>query len=184
MAEDFYPSGSPIKDATLLADLESYERRHGAKFAKHFYYSEGAEIVLLRNVDPKQGLVTGARATIVEILGPNAFIIKLAKPPPHMGSPYVTLHKQKYPMSLGKNYVQRYQFPAILAWCLTFHRFQGQTIATPARVHFIKTWEHGQLYVTVSRFTRVEDMHYLSLDLALVRQGEQEVLFLNLAFRV
>ena len=127
VAEDFYLSGSPIRSATTLHELESWETRHGAKYAKQFYYCVGAEIVVLGNIDPRQGLVTGARAKIVELLGPTAFIVQLARPPTHMGSCCVTLHKRKQKMSLGKNVIQRYQFPAILAFSLTFHRFQGHS---------------------------------------------------------
>ena len=164
-------SGSPIRKPTTLHELESWEDRHGAKYARLFYYCVDAEIVVLGNVDPRQGLVTGARAKIVELLGPTAFIVKLMNPPTHMGSCFVTLHKQKRRMNLGKNTIERFQFPAVLAFCLTFHRFQGQTILSPARVHLTRIWEHGQLYVTVSRFARLEDMHYLSLDVDLLNKG-------------
>ena len=173
MAEDFYLSGSPIRNQRTLHELEVWENRHGAKYAKQFYYCVDAEIVIIGNVDPRNGLVTGARGKIVELLGATAFIVQLANPAAHMGSSFVTLHKQKQTINLGKNAVQRYQFPAMLAFCLTFHRFQGQTIMSPARVHLTRIWEHGQLYVTVSRFRRLEDMHYLSLDFDLLKQGLQ-----------
>lgn len=56
---------------------------------------------------------------------------------------------------------RRLQLPLILAWALSVHKSQGQTLER-VRVDLRRTFEKGQAYVALSRATNMEHLQVLN----------------------
>jgi len=65
--------------------------------------------------------------------------------------------------SLGFMEAQRDQVPLILAWALSIHKSQGQTLER-VKVDLGKVFEKGQAYVALSRATNLEHLQVLNFD--------------------
>lgn len=74
----------------------------------------------------------------------------------------------------GRIEATREQVPLILAWALSIHKSQGQTLER-VRVDLQHTFEKGQAYVAVSRATGIEGLEIRNFDSAKV-QADQRVL--------
>jgi ATP-dependent DNA helicase PIF1 len=65
--------------------------------------------------------------------------------------------------ALGNVEASRTQVPLILAWALSVHKSQGQTLQR-VRVDLRNTFEKGQAYVALSRATSLERLEVLNFD--------------------
>lgn len=63
----------------------------------------------------------------------------------------------------NKMEARRIQVPLILAWALSVHKSQGQTLER-VKVDLGRTFEKGQAYVAISRATRLEQLQILNFD--------------------
>nr|GAT43685.1 DNA repair and recombination protein [Mycena chlorophos] len=73
---------------------------------------------------------------------------------------------------------QRNQVPLILAWALSVHKAQGQTIER-VRVDLKNTFEKGQAYVAISRATTLEGLQVLNFHRSKVMVCERVVEWQN-----
>lgn len=75
------------------------------------------------------------------------------------------LHKESWKIELPNGEVQasRSQIPLILAWALSIHKAQGQTLER-VKVDLGKIFEKGQAYVALSRATSQEGLQVLRFD--------------------
>ena len=103
-------------------------------------------VFLLRNLDTKSGLVKGLRANIVDVshTGRLATILK-------SGGEQVTLPRICFKGSLNGAEFTRRQLPVRLAYAGTVHRAQGESLTRVVVDLRRSFWEHGQLYVALSR---------------------------------
>jgi ATP-dependent DNA helicase PIF1 len=63
----------------------------------------------------------------------------------------------------GEVQAQRQQIPLILAWALSIHKAQGQTLQR-VKVDLRKVFEKGQAYVALSRATCQEGLQVIGFD--------------------
>ena len=112
----------------------------------------GVPLMLLRNMDQRQGLCNGTRLRLVQmrnrvlevriITGPcagnTAFIPRITISPSQGELPF-ELHRR--------------QFPVRLAFAMTINKAQGQTLGTVGLDLRTPVFGHGQFYVGVSRGT-------------------------------
>ena len=112
----------------------------------------GCPLMLLRNLDPTNGLCNGTRMVLLEVrtmvlkcrilggdhAGKVVFIPRLTLDPSSEGLPIE---------------LSRRQFPVRLAFVMTINKAQGQSIVNVGIDLRIPVFTHGQLYVALSRCT-------------------------------
>lgn len=78
----------------------------------------------------------------------------------------------KIELPSGEVQASRHQVPLILAWALSIHKAQGQTIER-VKVDLGKIFEKGQAYVALSRATSQEGLQILRFDASKVMAHER-----------
>ena len=146
--------------------------------------SEGARVILKLNLDVPDGLCNAATGTIVKIYEgkmihgqPEVLYIRFDNERvgrnlrrntvypegiPNDTVP-IKVHSDVIKQSSGSKIV-RYQFPIKLAWAITIHSSQGQTLKE-AVVSFKDIDFAGQAYVALSRVTCSKGLHVVDMDL-------------------
>ncbi|WVZ82868.1 hypothetical protein U9M48_030078 [Paspalum notatum var. saurae] len=114
-------------------------------------------IILLRNIDPANGLCNGTRLIKNAI---DAKIVLKQHARKRVFLPRIPLcpsDDEMFPVRF-----KRKQFPAMLSFAMTINKAQGQTIAH-AGVYLPETvFSHGQLYVALSRATARSNIKVLA----------------------
>jgi hypothetical protein len=146
----------------------------------------GARVMLIFNVDVSDLLCNGAIGT-VEGIEQNqkdnviAVIINFDNPAagkesrdrnPMMSKKYpkgTVIKKKEQEYSLARNQglvsstAKLIQYPIVLAWAVTVHKFQGQTVKSPQKVviDLRSVFEAAQAYVMASRVQELEQIYIL-----------------------
>nr|XP_043629937.1 ATP-dependent DNA helicase PIF1-like [Erigeron canadensis]XP_043629938.1 ATP-dependent DNA helicase PIF1-like [Erigeron canadensis] len=121
----------------------------------------GCLIILLRNIDPWNGLCNGTRL-ICKGFQRNVIDAEIAAGQ-HAGKrvflpriPLCPSENDMYPFKL-----KRKQFPVYLSFVMTINKAQGQTIPNVGVYLPEPVFSHGQLYVALSRGTSRENVKVL-----------------------
>jgi hypothetical protein len=119
----------------------------------------GAPIMLLRNLNVKEGLTNGTRL-IVKALNDNCIVAKRIGDSP-TDCETVIIPRIKFVCSDPGLPFQftRTQFPVRLAMCITTHKSQGQTFSHVGIYSKSHIFSHGQLYVALSRVRSPHNLH-------------------------
>ncbi|KAJ1519223.1 hypothetical protein ONE63_011170 [Megalurothrips usitatus] len=142
----------------------------------------GALCMIMRNLNSDDGLVNGAKVIIVQI-GANVILIRRPGSPEVMALPRITF---KFPI-FDNSHVQmtRRQFPLQIAYAMSIHKSQGQTIRRCALDLRSGCFAHGQLYVALSRVPSPESLLILTPERR-VRDGQiyaRNIVYKNLIHR-
>ena len=146
----------------------------------------GARVMLIYNIDVSDMLCNGAVGTVIGIQENDngiltAIIIKFDNPAagknsrsrnPAMAKKYpdgTVIKKMEYQYSLAKSKglvsstAKLIQFPIVLAWAVTVHKFQGQTVKSPQKVviDLMSVFDPAQAYVMFSRVQELEQLYIL-----------------------
>lgn len=84
----------------------------------------------------------------------------------------VTPETWKVELPSGEIQVSRTQFPLILAWAMSIHKSQGQTLDR-VKVDLSRVFEKGQAYVALSRATSLEGLQVLNFEPSKVSAHEK-----------
>jgi hypothetical protein len=123
----------------------------------HLAFEVGVLVILLRNFNAASGLCNGIRL-IIWCLARRLIVAQIIGGA-HVGNivsmPHITTttSRSKWPFTL-----QRRQFPLQLAFAMTINKAQGQTMKIVGIYLHERVFTHGQLYVALSRATRVNDI--------------------------
>jgi ATP-dependent exoDNAse (exonuclease V) alpha subunit len=112
----------------------------------------GDPLLLMRNVDTQAGLAKGRRGTAVR-LGRRNLVVQF-------DSTGDLVNFGRMPLEKSKNGVKfrRWQMPFRLLFAGTVHRAQGMTLQRVVVDYQTKFWEHGQLYMALSRIRDPHDL--------------------------
>ncbi len=110
---------------------------------------KGCIVMLLRNLNPREGLANGTRL-IVKIMYAHLVEVQIVGGP-HAGKvaliPRITCKcEEDLPFTL-----HRRQFPLKLAFAMTVNKSQGQTLKNVVLYSPFPVFAHGQLYTAFSR---------------------------------
>ena len=146
----------------------------------------GARVMMIFNVDVSDLLCNGAIGTVIGIEENNKGIIiavivkfdnlaagkeaRMQHPMLSKKYPNGTVIKKKeldYSLSRSQGLVSStaklIQYPLVLAWAVTVHKFQGQTVTSPQKVviDLRSVFEAAQAYVMKSRVQELEQLYIL-----------------------
>jgi hypothetical protein len=129
----------------------------------------GAQVVLLKNLDPDTGLVNGSRGVVVSIERSAKHAGMFAPRVQFANGLTKLIEREKWDLKAGDRVVgTRRQIPLALAWAITIHKSQGMTL-DKAQVALAECFEAGQAYVAASRLRSLEGLTLLSFDPAKIR---------------
>ncbi|GAB4815472.1 hypothetical protein N2152v2_002518 [Parachlorella kessleri] len=121
----------------------------------------GAQVMLLRNLSHRQGLVNGARGVVERLAGSQQLpVVRFTN------GEVVTVGKEKWTISVGGRIVaQRLQLPLDLGWAMSVHKCQGMTLSR-VEVNLERAFEPGMAYVALSRAQSLEGLRILGTRIA------------------
>jgi hypothetical protein len=148
-------------DHRLEYPVEFLNLLNPSGLAEHeLYLKVGAPVILLRNFDVKAGHCNGTRYIIKEI---RKYSLELEKLSASNHDVHGTLELPRIPMGYNPKdmpmSMQRLQFPIKLAFAVTFHRSQGQSVEHCGILLPRDVWTHGQIYVAFSRCGNPRNVH-------------------------
>ena len=179
------PSEDSTKDEgtrQLLVNLPDKPSETGG-LRKNVEVGVGARVMLTYNINVQDGLVNGACGVVRGIIlgGDNiveTILIQFDNPSVGNLLSSTSQYKRDYPdcvpikrvgasFWLGKRQsaeVSRQQFPITMAWALTIHKVQGQTVSRIVIDMKHGRFQSGQAYVAFSRVTSLDGLFIVNFD--------------------
>ena len=136
----------------------------------------GMPLMLLRNINPRQGLCNGTRLVFVKCIDNKLLQCSIVQSSRVVLIPRITFIPKvnEYPFEW-----QRRQFPVRPAFAITINKSQGQTLKHAGVWLRGQVFTHGQLYVACSRVSAPGDLKF-----AIVRDsGKQQCTADNIVFK-
>ncbi|MBM4077448.1 MAG: hypothetical protein FJ267_17615, partial [Planctomycetes bacterium] len=123
-------------------------------------------VILLRNIDASRGLMNGVRLEVVRIRRGYVIVKHIGDHKEHV------IPKIKFDVTVGvdKLHFNRLQVPLRLAYSCTIHKSQAATLDRAVVDLREGVFDHGQLYVALSRVRSARDV------LLLIRPDQEYVL--------
>lgn len=117
---------------------------------------KGCRVMLLKNY-PEEDIYNGSCGTVIDI-DESSVTVKF-------DTGYQSkFYKTVFDYYENETYIgTRFQIPFILAYAITIHKAQGLTL-DEAVVDCASAFEHGQVYVALSRVKRLENLYILEFN--------------------
>ena len=142
---------------TLRARDEGDVRRiEQCSYPAELHLRIGAQIMLLKNIDVEKKLINGSRGKVVAIQRKDGQIDSIKCQFKNAGE-WNVKRDDATVEEAGKVLASRSQFPLRLAWALSIHKSQGQTIDL-LDCDLQGCFEDGQAYTAVSRASDLENL--------------------------
>ena len=126
----------------------------------------GMVVVLLRNIDPSRSLMNGVRLVVVRVRRNFVVVRHVGERTEHI------IPKIRFDVKIGtdKLHFQRHQVPLRHAYGCTIHKAQAATLDRVVIDLRQGVFDHGQLYVALSRVRNASDI------IVLVAVGQENVM--------
>ena len=153
--EEDLPTGDRLTHLLTRLDNDS-------SYSPTLELCEGAQVMLLVNLDVAKGLVNGSRGVLVDFTSDGTPIVQFLR-----GDPVpIGAHTWSSPDHAG---VTRKQIPLRVAYAITIHKSQGATLDCALVDIGSSTFECGQAYVALSRVKDLESLYVFTLDASKIR---------------
>lgn len=119
-------------------------------------------VMLLRNLNVSEGLCNGTRMVVKQLLRYTAKCTTVMKNM-ETAIPRITLTEADTDMPFR---LKRRQLPIKLCYCMTINKSQGQSFDKVGVYLPRPVFEHGQLYVALSRCCKVDGLKVLTKDIS------------------
>ena len=172
-----------------LSNIDDTERSYEAKDRSSGKYSpavlkdcpappvvtlkKGAQVMLVRNlttdlVNGTVGIITGFSNEVKRTHGNDLYqeplpIVRFTLANGRMYTKVIDRSTWEIKQANGTTIASRCQMPLILAWAVTIHKSQGQTIQR-LRVDLADVFESGQVYVALSRAVSADNLQVIGLN--------------------
>ena len=134
----------------------------------------GARVMLRRNIDTSSGLVNEALGTVIAIRA-HTITVKFDG----MSQTY-PVERVKGRFVVMKNiFVQRKQFPLILAFAVTVHKCQGLSLDCAIMDLSKQVFCAGMSYVALSRVKQMQNLHLIAFDEEAIKVSSKSLMEVN-----
>lgn len=134
----------------------------------------GAQVMLLINIDTKNGLVNGSRGVIINFTHEELPIVLFKN------GRQLIIDYHKYEIKDGTSLIATiYQIPLKLAYAITVHKSQGMTLDC-AIVDLYGVFEYGQAYVALSRVKDINSLFLLNATVSSFKAHPKAIKFYKL----
>lgn len=135
-----------------------------ANYVPNLILKEGAQVMLLTNLDQEKGLVNGSRGVVTGFKeDATHWPIVQFKNGQHLVIDPITWDSEHHPP------IQRQQIPLRLAYALTIHKAQGATLDCALVDIGPSTFEYGQAYVALSRVRNLSGLYVFDVEASAFR---------------
>lgn len=150
------PTGFTEKDEAFQKVLALFDS--AASYSKELVLMLGAQVMLIANTNPTEGLVNGSRGIVTGFCSYSElpvveFVNGIKK----------TVGVHNWPIE-EYEFVSRSQIPLQLAFALTTHKCQGATLDSALVDIGSGIFEYGQAYVALSRVRSLEALYVYDFD--------------------
>jgi ATP-dependent DNA helicase PIF1 len=150
------PEGFTEKDEAFQKALALFDS--AASYSKELVLMVGAQVMLIANTNPNEGLVNGSRGVVTGFCSYSELpIIEF------VNGVKKTLGSHTWPIE-DYEFVSRSQIPLQLAFAVTTHKCQGSTLDSALVDIGSGIFEYGQAYVALSRVRSLEALYVHDFD--------------------
>ena len=150
------PEGFTEKDEAFQKALALFDS--AASYSKELVLMVGAQVMLIANTNPTEGLVNGSRGVVTGFCSYSELpIIEF------VNGVKKTLGSHTWPIE-EYEFVSRSQIPLQLAFAVTTHKCQGSTLDSALVDIGSGIFEYGQAYVALSRVRSLEALYVHDFD--------------------
>ena len=150
------PDGFTETDESFQKTLALFDS--GASYSKELILMLGAQVMLIANTNPNEGLVNGSRGIITSFCSYSELPIV-----EFLNGVKKTIGPHTWPIE-DYEFVSRSQIPLQLAFAVTTHKAQGATLDSALVDIGSGIFEYGQAYVALSRVRSLEALYVHDFD--------------------
>lgn len=150
-------TSDPVTRRKLEQMSERMRELNTAPAPVELHLRQGAQVMLLCNLDIERGLVNGSRGVVSQI-NERGVVVKFARTQSEV---LVETHTWEFPLD-DKGWLGYTQIPLQLAWAITIHKAQGLSLDRVEMALDNSIFEKGQAYVALSRVTSLAGLRLLS----------------------
>ena len=134
----------------------------------------GARVMLRRNINTSSGLVNGALGTVISIRA-HSITVKFDR----MSQTYPIVRVKGRFMVMKNIFVQRKQFPLILAFAVTGHKCQGLLLDCAIMDLSKQVFCAGMSYIALSHMKRMQNLHLIAFDEEAIKVSGKSLMEVN-----
>lgn len=120
----------------------------------------GCKVMLTRNICLAAGWVNGTLCIVDSINEDLEYVIVRSQAHPDK---VLEVSKKAFPFEVGNKQYSREQLPLIVAYAVTIHKIQGQTLSKVV-IDCLGLFASGQFYTAISRAKTLEDVYLFNWD--------------------